>query len=605
MKRRFGFVISVMLLALSGALSLPAWAQNYRFSVPNVRVVVTVEKDAAVLIEYRIEFKNARGAHPIDVVDVGMPKHDYQILIAQIDGKPLHQWKPSEYIPIGPEVPLSSHAIPPGGTGVFEVRARIPNMVYSDTTDDAMASLRFTPTWFGSRYVQGETDLLLVVKFPKGVNPDDVVWHDDNKPFFQKGIMDPDEVAFVSWKDHYRFTKENMFGCSFPASAMDRVVKTTAWKLFLEWWKHSLAVRLWSAVIYLALFSLFFLLMTRATGWVLLAILDVILFFFALLDPITHLWAWLFMPAWAAVWYFGFHRRRKSYLPAMASIEGGRIHRGLTAPEAAVLLEKPLERVLAMILFEMIQKRVLWISRDDPFTVEATGTQEAKSVILLSDSTRVKLNLYEIVFWERIRDTVLPVAKIKFDKELKALITLVRGKMSGFDIEKTRDYYRDVVGQAWRAVKDEEPLEQKTDRADRLFGWLAMDDDYYQYLWHDRDWYYHPRWWSDRPTGPAEPVAPLDKAVYSEKGPSFKDVASSFAGRIEKASAACADAIDGFSARTGEVGKGIDLSGFDRWTIDTLSEMASSGGGGGCAGGGCACACAGCACACACAGGGR
>jgi len=611
MRTRSAVIPAVAVLIVAVFFSSSAAAQNYRFSVPQLRVVLTVRKNASVLIEYRFEFENARGAHAIDVVDVGMPKKGYKILSAQVDGKAIRDWRRSKYIEIGPEVHLGHNAIPPGRRGVFEVKARVPDMVYSDTTDDTLASLRFTPTWFGKQYVAGKTDLLLVVKFPEGVNPDAVVWHDDRKPFFQKGILDPDGVPFVSWQDTYSLTGPNMFGCSFPRAVMNRVVKTNVWMLLIQWWEASPNVQLGSGILYIVLFVVSFLMMTRATGWALLLILVGIMAVLFYMHPLLHLWAWPAMPVWIALWFFAFHRRKRRYLPAMATVEGGQIRRGLAAPEAAVLTEQPLDRVLSMVIFGMLRKGVASIVAEDPFTVQAEGEQEgdAKNLIKLRGDRHISIHLYEVLFWERLRGAQKPVNRINFDKELKALITLVRSKMTGFDVDRTREYYRRIVERAWRQVSAEVNVERKNELADSHFGWLQMAGDSSE-RWtreHDRGWHYTPRWWhsgAGRPasTGPGTPAAPAPRTG----APSFTDVAASFAGRIENAGAACVSAVDGFHQRTGIGAGGIDLSAFDRFTVDTLESLGQSGGGGGGGGfGGCACACAGCACACACAGGGR
>ena len=89
-------------LGCAGLLSAVAAAQDYRFSVPEVRVVLTVQPDAAILIDYRIQFQNAPAAHPIDIVDVGMPTKNYEVLSASIDGRPLSSWKSSTAIETGP-----------------------------------------------------------------------------------------------------------------------------------------------------------------------------------------------------------------------------------------------------------------------------------------------------------------------------------------------------------------------------------------------------------------------------------------------------------------------------------------------------------------------
>ena len=49
-------------------------------------------------------------------------------------------------------------------------------------------------------------------------------------------------------------------------------------------------------------------------------------------------------------------KRKLQYLPPKISIEGNGIKRGLTAVEAAVLMEQPMDKILTMILFAAIKK---------------------------------------------------------------------------------------------------------------------------------------------------------------------------------------------------------------------------------------------------------
>ena len=58
-------------------------------------------------------------------------------------------------------------------------------------------------------------------------------------------------------------------------------------------------------------------------------------------------------PSWAA----GRKKRRKmEYLPPALAVEGTGVKRGLTAVEAAILLEAPLNKVMTMILFGLVKK---------------------------------------------------------------------------------------------------------------------------------------------------------------------------------------------------------------------------------------------------------
>jgi hypothetical protein len=577
-------VVLLVTLCFGWGLSAPAHAQEYRFSVPEVRVVLTVQPDASLVIEYRMKFENQRGAHPIDVVDVGMPTKNYEVLSASIDGRPLQSWKPSTYIETGPEVPLGQYAIQGDSAGVFECRARVANMVFEDRADSQRASLRFTPTWFGERYVVGDTDLLLIVKFPAGVDPERVVWHSNDRRFFQKGIMDPENVAFVAWKERYRFTGPMLFGCSFPRAVMQRVVKSTPWKMFMLWWEQSKRAQQIGGALYLMLFTACFLLVTQGTGITVLLICIGVFILVMVKSPILHLWLWPLIPVMLVAWYLAIHRRKPHYLPALARVEGGKICRGLTPVEAAVLLELPLDRVLGMVITSLLSKGAIRTTQTEPLQVEAAGTRQVPNIVELADGGKVNLEPYEVGFVEALSAPPPEVAKKDFREPLKNLIGLVRYRMEGLDRDATRAYYRNVTARAWDQVSREKDPQRRDDLASRHLNWLSMADDYDDRMETQRaqGWYYSPSWWY--------------WPGYGRHRDWVTDAARSMGPAAERSAQGM-----GISA------KGLDLSGVDHFTLDTLGGLARSAtsGGAGCAGGGCACACAGCACACACAGGGR
>jgi hypothetical protein len=585
MGRRWRTVL-VAAAALAGLLFCgTARAQEYRFAVPKVQVELTIRPDASVLIHYRFDFVNQPGAHAIDVVDVGMPTKDYEIQSAAIDGQPLSSWKPSTYIEIGPEVHLDPRAIPPGGSGVFECTALMKDFVFEDRTNKERASLRFTPTWFGSKCVVGQTQLLLIVKFPKGVHPDDVVWHKGGPEFFRKGVLDPEGVAFVSWTADYSFTGPRMFGCSFPRGAMDRVVASTWWKDFMRWWEGSKQAQQVSGALLIALFAALFFLITRGTGCSVFAVCVAFFLFVMWKSPPGHLALWLLIPAMGLIlWQFR-HRFKPRYMPAIARVERGRVRRGLTAAESAVLLELPLERALNMVVTDLLRKGAVEVAKDEPLAVKPVGSRPSPNIVELPDGRRVGLEPYEVGFLDVLSEAPEEVGKKDFSVAIRRLVGLVRYKMEGFDPEATRDYYRSVSEHAWDRLNNETGADAKDQIADRHLNWLSVVDDYGDRMDDERErgWFYRPAWYYSRGyRGDADWLRGMQRS------------SAEAAGRV-------ADVIV-------QPVKGIDLSGVDRFTRETLSEIAdsiSSGKGGGCVGGGCACACAGCACACACAGGGR
>ena len=250
--------------------------------------------------------------------------------------------------------------------------------------------------------------------------------------------------------------------------------------------------------------------------------------------------------------------------------------------ESGVLLELPLPQVLAMVITDLLSKGAIRTTSLKPLTVEALGKRAAPNVIEAADGTRVTVEPYEVGFLDVL---VAPPAEVEgkdFTDPLDKLVGLVKYKVAGFDVAATRAYYKDVTARAWDRVSNEQDPAKKDAMANQWMSWLTMDPKYDDRMQEQTraGWFYNPFWsWWPR-TG------------YSHSW--FHDLNSSVSGVAQRS----AQALGGPNIK-------LDLSGVDRFTLNTLGDLAKglASGSGGCAGGGCACA--GCACACACAGGGR
>ncbi len=371
-----------------------------------------------------------------------MPTKNYEVLSAAIDGQPLSEWRPSTAIDIGPEVHLGTRAIQPGRSGVFQCRARVRNMVFQDRKHKDMASLQFTPTWFGARYVTGQTDVHLIVEFPKGVDPDRSSGTRACRTSRQKGILDPEGVPFVAWQATYALTGPKMFGCSFPKGVMQNVVASNWWRDALFHWKLNKRAQMWSGVIMLRALLAGYLYVTRATGFTLLLVCLGILIFAMVKSPVLHLALW---PAMLVMFFGGFlfyHGRKAHYMPALASGESGKICRGLTAVESAVLLERPLDQVLAMIITDLLNKGAVRATSSDPLTVETAGHRPKPNIVQGADGTRTTLDPYEVGFLDVLVAPPAEVAQKDFSGPLGRLVGLVKCKLEGFDADATRSYYQ-------------------------------------------------------------------------------------------------------------------------------------------------------------------
>jgi hypothetical protein len=600
---RTPWLFAGLLALLPGAASAQA---DYRFSVPSLELHVTVNPDASATMEHVVTFQCSPGARPIDIVDVGLPHRGYDIsnMSASLNGVTLSGIRKSTAIDCGVEVPLGPSAIPPGQSGIFVFRCTMPDMVYQDTTRKDYASLWVTPTWWGPQYVEGSGSIAVVVYLPTAIRPEEVLHQ--GQPFTLKGANEKHTVA--SWLlQGARADQAHLCKLSFPQRTMTRVVKMTVWKLFYKWWLDNPEARLiWGAVLAI-LYGIAFFRATRGTGITLYIIL------LAGGAFVCYRWPWaelLALPILLPVWVLcerSLRQRRGKYLPAIASVEGGGVKRGLSAPEAAMVLELPLGRVLTLIIFGLLRKRVLVQVRPEPLEVQPASEYAGKTHKERTAQARAAgtvIHAYEQGVLDEIEaHPGLPLNAIGFGVALKRAIAATAARMKGFDLERTRSYYRYIVSRAWTEAKALGDLRKRTEYADDNLLWLMTDWNAYDNfgLWHHHGYHYDPPW---SRVGIGDVGAGQIPSPSVGGKTSFADVSQSFAGWAEGLAGGLASKIDPGSVglKTGGL---VDLSGVDKVTVDMLESMAENRGGGGGGGGGGGCACAGCACACACAGGGR
>jgi len=578
-----------------------ALAQDYSFEVPEMELHVTVNPDASVTMRYKITFLCNSFAKPIDIVDVGVPHKDYDIgnMTAHLDGEQLSTIRPSEYVHPGVEVPLEP-AIAPGQTGVFEFECTMPDLVYQDTTNPENASLRITPTWFDGDYMTGSTDLAVIVYLPDSIELDEILYQ-LNQPFDKK--LDLDNSKAVAWVfTDTRVDEAHMVGLSFPKREMDRVVRQTLLGLVWKWWTESPGVRTIVGVAFLVLFGIFYYRFTGGTGTCLFIPMAIALAIVWSFSPgLQAVFLPLLIPVWYAAEKFAGLKHR-DYLPAIESVPGGGIKRGLAVPEAAVILEQPLARVVAMVFFGMLKKNLVRLVSTDPLQVELVEEYNTSPQVRrrMAKERGTVVRGYEQRFLDALAERPgVPVAKLDLREAMKYLVNNTAKRMKGFDLEQSREYYLAIVNKAWQEAKEIGEVEQRTEYVDDNLLWLMLADDYADNFntWHRSGYSYRPAWGG----GTAAP-APQVPAVGGRT--TFGDVAASFAGWSENVSGNLAGSLDPVSLGLAR-GGGIDLAGVDTVGMDVLNSLAESSGSSGGGGGGCACACAGCACACACAGGGR
>jgi len=538
-----GLLLAALLLFLPAK---PALAQDYSFTVDSNVSSVYILEDGSIDIVYDITFTNDPGAHVIDIVDIGMPNDQYDLSSAQatIDGKPVTGIYKSEWLDTGVEIHLGSNQILPGQTGTVHLEINNPHMVYQDDQDEEYASVRFYPHYYeGTGH--GTTYLRVSFYFPPGVQPDETRYHDQE---FSEAYIEGDRPVMTWINPEARADQQYQFGVSFPKKYVNQVYAKPAFDI-----------------------------MGAITG--------VIAALFGTLLPLT-------ICGGIALWFIlgavvGTLRRRKrlmDYMPPLVSVEGLGIKRGLTAVEAATLLEAPLNKVLTMILFGLVKKGAVRVVSDKPLRLER------------AEPLPEGLHPYENDFLAAVKKNGELSEKELVDVTTK-LIKAVNLKMKGFHAKDTIAYYKDIVSRAWQQVESA----QTPEVVDENLEWMMMDEDFEEMLpqTFGPQPVPMPAWWWMQPTttstSSAKPVA--GKPAPSTGAPQTlpgAQLADSVVKGIGNVSNTIVGSLSAFTARVTGATHPVPVA------KSSGGGWSSSGGGSSCA---CACACAGCACACA--GGGR
>jgi len=558
-------VLAVVMVLVGPAAGMVVGAplhQTYSFGVPLLVMDVVLQPDGSASISYDITFSNY--GSPIDIVDVGTPTDDYNVnaMEASIDGVALGDIRTSEYIDTGVEIHLGSNAIPSGGTGTLHVEFSIPDLVYADTTNDANASFQITPTWFET--VQGTSDIEIRVATLPGVAPDAVLYQD--VPFTDKIQDEAGRVVAMWYLDDVSMTEAHRVGLSFPREGFTQINEVTFWDLLGRWLAGVLPV------------------VGAVLGFCVPFAVPIFIIF-VVIRAISR----AFKP---------------DYLPPIAQVEGGGIKRGLTAPEAAVLLELPLTKVLGLIVFGMLEKKLVRQTRVGPFTVEVEEAyRTAGREDLTDDEARSRyrrevarqkgtvIHQYEDPLLDVIESHPgVAIEKLPVVRPMEKLVKSVVEKMKGFDLSDTQDYYRRVIERALKQAEAIGDIQQREAYLDQYLPWVMMQPNYKPAL-SVGSYNYWPMWARPVATTAAGGAVAAGAGKPSGSGsPStttFGDVSSSFAGWAE--------------TTMGGMAAAILPTALSKPSAVSSSGSSRSGG----SHSSCACACAGCACACACAGGGR
>ncbi len=562
----------LIFIFLAGSVS-PVYAQDYRFQMPEEDAIVTINTDGSISIDYTFKFVNDSGAHAIDIVDIGMPNSDYVLksITGTIDGKAITKITRSDIVDPGISLYLQSNEIPAGGSGTVTAHIEtVKNVIYeaTQTETEKYASFVFSPNWYDSQYVHGNTTLQVTFIFPAGITEKEPRyyvpeggWPGPQEP--ESRVMADGRIFYTWISDQANGYSQYKFGASFPARVLAEGAITT--KPYVP---PSNSGTSSSGGINFNLDSLCPLLMC----------LGFLGFFVLIIYSAT----------------VGAKKRKLQYLPPKISMEGHGIKRGLTAVEAAILMEQPMDKIMTMVLFGLLKKNAAEVTVKEPLTIKP------------ADPLPSDLYGYETDFLAAFAETDSAKRRKLLQSMMVKLISTVGEKMKGFSKKETVTFYEDIIKRAWDQVEQAATPEVKGQVYEDVMDWTMLDRQYEnrtQQTFSGPVFIPTPSWWWRYDPSFARPSTTTVSTAGSGS--------SSGGGRVSLPSlpgsafaASVVGGVQNFSSRV--LG---DLTSFTGGVTNVTnpppppSTYRSSGGGGG--GHSCACACACAGCACACAGGGR
>jgi hypothetical protein len=578
--KKLRLLASFVLIFLMFTMVSSVVAQSYTFNLTQEIVNVYWNSDGTMALDYVFTFANDPAGHVIDFVDVGMPNGNYGGLYslatpvpvpgsaptpitgnyADVNGQPVNL--SSDFQGDGSygfSVDMGAYAIQPGQTGSVHVYVgQITQVLYKDTSDPTTyASADFAPAYYTTAY--GNTDLTVIFHLPPGVQSQEPRYHAT-----QGGWPCVDQPA-TGYDDQNRITytwqcatasgsTQYTFGASFPLQYIpaDAIYTPPAVDISSK------------------ISGLFGLVATNLSG--------VCCFGFFILMFVGA-------PILSAV---NANKRKLQYLPPKIQIEGHGIKRGLTAVEAGILMEQPLDKVMTMILFGVVKKNAATVVTREPLKLQ------------LASPLPADLQDYEKDFLQAFATDDLAARRKGLQEMTVKLVNSLSDKMKGFSRKETTVYYQSIMERAWQQIEAAGTPEVKSQMYDESLEWTMLDKNYDE---RTRRVFtgpvFLPMWWGRYDPGYHTASTGSTSSVSTPSSGGRSSVSlpgSAFAASV-------VTGVQGFSSRI--LG---DVKSFTSGVTNRTNPVPIVKSGGGSSGGGghsCACACACAGCACACAGGGR
>jgi hypothetical protein len=166
----------------------------------------------------------------------------------------------------------------------------------------------------------------------------------------------------------------------------------------------------------------------------------------------------------------GYNQSKKNYTSPKISMETLGAKRGLTAVEAAYLLDLKPPQLVTAILYGLLQKRAIW-------TQETKPSLRLKVLPPYENKTGTKenpLRYYEIDFLQALKADG-SLGEEKLAQTIMSLRDTIEQKIEGYNRKETVDYYRKIVDKAWMQVEAASTPELASNAYDEQLLWLMLD----------------------------------------------------------------------------------------------------------------------------------
>jgi len=409
-------ILHLTLLVLCGSLfSMCVSSANAQvtYTVNQEWVEIWINTDGSIEIRYNITMTYLSGS-PQGIFTVGMPKGGFQVQsVTDLAGSSLQFNDVSQGNFYGIDVYLTQPIIL-DSPNTFIVYATVPGMIYPDETNPGNVGMLFYPTTF-STATGSITSLIVKIVLPTGVNETSVKYPAGAQWDSVRTDEDTNNTYVfwerTSWSPGQTFTS----GVSFPEK-------------------------------YVSLAPSGFTFDSRT----ILILAFVIVFAVAIIGVAIT--------------------RKAAYMKPQISVEALGAMRSLTAVEAGVVLGQKPVRVLTMILYGLLLKRIVAVTETDPLI-------KLKKLESSTSQPTPTLRYYEIDYLKALElggtlnETVLA-------RTYLGLTDTVNQKLRSYSRKDTENYYRSVVNQAWTQVTQAGTPELKGDALDKNIEWLLADEKF-------------------------------------------------------------------------------------------------------------------------------